>query len=80
MLVNSLAVLTIGILLVLEGLSAFLHALRLHWYVSMAMVLHQHLMATHSSRIEFQNKFYEGEGRKFKPLSFAVVLAGEEDE
>ena len=48
-----LAIVTIGVLLMMDVMECFLHTLRLHW-------------------VEFQNKFFKGEGKKYEAFRFAL--------
>jgi V-type H+-transporting ATPase subunit a len=55
------AVISFVVLMVMENLSSFLHALRLQW-------------------VEFQNKFFYGDGQKYNPFDFEKLKkAAEED-
>ena len=55
------AIISLVVLMVMENLSSFLHALRLQW-------------------VEFQNKFYYGDGQKYVPFSFSAIVESASDE
>ncbi len=66
--------LTIAVLVLMEGLSAFLHALRLHWLVNFGTKKLFRQWVWEDFRVEFQSKFYSGSGYQFIPFSFDIIL------
>ena len=55
------AIISFVVLMVMENLSSFLHALRLQW-------------------VEFQNKFFYGDGQKYSPFDFEKLKKSADDE
>jgi len=55
------AIISFVVLMVMENLSSFLHALRLQW-------------------VEFQNKFFYGDGQKYIPFDFERLKRSADDE
>ena len=53
-------IVTLAVLMIMDVMECFLHALRLHW-------------------VEFQNKFFKGEGDRFIRFDLTELILNKED-
>lgn len=64
---------TIVVLVIMEGTSAMLHSLRLHWVEAMVRFSLCILLRTVANKFR-QSKFFIGDGIPFEPFSFKLLL------